>query len=118
MYVQQDETGGLTERVGDVKSVGIVVAEHFLEAFGVLFHHVRLEIRDFFGAFGAGEIEEERTLHDRHFQREQFLIRDEQPRDTVSRDDANSFGGQNPINFPFAIEAVRPVEEFDRCEGV
>jgi hypothetical protein len=90
--IQQFKASFASEHRRDVEGVRPPIAKEFAERLVVFFHDLRLKIRNLRRQLGAGEVQDERTIDDRHFDREKLFIRVGEFRNRMTCDREDSFG--------------------------
>jgi hypothetical protein len=74
------------EHLRGVKRVGPAVAEEFLDMQVVFLDHIGVKVRNLVRKFRTGEVEDEGAIDDRHFDREQLFIGEDELRNVVIGD--------------------------------
>lgn len=74
-----------------------------------------LKIGNFVWFFGTGEIENERTLDNRYFQSQEFIVGKKKLGNVMTCNRTDSFGLK--VYFQFTLIAFGLIKEFDRCSS-
>lgn len=118
MNVQKDKSSRLAKHLDNVQRIAPALFKHFAHPLQMLIEHVLLEIRYFVRQFRAGEVEQEWTSHQRHFDGAQLSILIDKQWHVMAGDVLNSFVAQKMVNFQLAVKAVQAVEELNGCKSI
>lgn len=111
MDIEQNKPGRLPEHFRHMKRIRPPIVEQLAQPFHVLFHHVLLKVRHLVGPFRAGEVENEWSLDDRHFDYSQFLINMDEIGNRMPGDVPNPPVVQDPIDFYLTRKSLEPIEK-------